>query len=133
MDNVEVKPTFRKPAAPFTTSTLQQEASRKLGYSVSRTMILAQGLYEAGLISYMRTDSTNLSQLAMDTAKAAIVSSYGAEFSNPKNFTTKKANAQEAHEAIRPTYFDRQTAGSNESEGAFIPIDLETCNCLSNE
>jgi len=116
VDNVEVKPTFRKPAAPFTTSTLQQEASRKLGYSVSRTMILAQGLYEAGLISYMRTDSTNLSQLAMDTAKAAIVSSYGAEFSNPKNFTTKKANAQEAHEAIRPTYFDRQTAGSNESE-----------------
>ena len=108
VDNVEVKPTFRKPAAPFTTSTLQQEASRKLGYSVSRTMILAQGLYEAGLISYMRTDSTNLSQLAMDTAKAAIVSSYGAEFSNPKNFTTKKANAQEAHEAIRPTYFDRQ-------------------------
>lgn len=116
VENIEVKPTYRKPAAPFTTSTLQQEASRKLGYSVSRTMILAQGLYEAGLITYMRTDSTNLSQTAMSTAKEAIVNSYGAKFSNPKNYTTKNASAQEAHEAIRPTYFDKQSAGSNDSE-----------------
>jgi len=116
VENIEVKPTFRKPAAPFITSTLQQEASRKLGYSVSRTMILAQGLYEAGLITYMRTDSTNLSQLAMDSAKKEVINSYGADYSNPKNYTTNKANAQEAHEAIRPTYFDRHTAGSNDGE-----------------
>lgn len=116
VEKIEVKPTYRKPSAPFTTSTLQQEASRKLGYSVSRTMILAQGLYEAGLISYMRTDSTNLSQTAMDTAKKEVTSAYGAEFSNPKNYSTKNANAQEAHEAIRPTYFDRHTGGANDSE-----------------
>lgn len=113
---VEVKPSFRKPSAPFTTSTLQQEASRKLGYSVSRTMILAQGLYEAGLITYMRTDSTNLSETAINGAKEEITSSYGVKYSNPKNFTTKKAGAQEAHEAIRPTNFGTKSGGKNDSE-----------------
>jgi DNA topoisomerase-1 len=116
VEKIDIKPSFRKPSAPFTTSTLQQEASRKLGYSVSRTMILAQGLYEAGLITYMRTDSTNLSQTAIDGAKDAIISSYGPSYSNPKNFTTKKAGAQEAHEAIRPTNFKTSAAGANDSE-----------------
>ena len=113
---IEVKPSFRKPSAPFTTSTLQQEASRKLGYSVSRTMILAQGLYEAGHITYMRTDSTNLSQLALDSAKTEIINSFGEEYSNTRNYVTKKSGAQEAHEAIRPTNFSTNLAGANESE-----------------
>lgn len=102
--DVQVKPTRRTPAAPFTTSTLQQEASRKLGYSVSRTMQLAQRLYENGNITYMRTDSVNLSQTAMDDSKAAIVKSYGEKFSKPRQYKTKSSSAQEAHEAIRPTY-----------------------------
>ena len=98
------KPTKRKPAAPFTTSTLQQEASRKLGFSVSRTMRVAQGLYESGLITYMRTDSTNLSDLALKQAKQVITDEYGDKYSNPKQYTGKKSKgAQEAHEAIRPS------------------------------
>lgn len=116
VNSVEVKPSIRKPAAPFTTSTLQQEASRKLGYSVSQTMTLAQRLYEAGHITYMRTDSVNLSDLALMAAKNEIVSAYGPEFSTTRKYTTKSAGAQEAHEAIRPTYFENHTAGDDEQQ-----------------
>ncbi len=116
VSDVEVKPAFRNPSAPFTTSTLQQEASRKLGFSVSRTMTLAQRLYENGHISYMRTDSTNLSQTAIDSAKGAIEQNYGAKYSSPKNYSTKNANAQEAHEAIRPTNFLVTRAGDDASQ-----------------
>ncbi|MGV6827768.1 MAG: type I DNA topoisomerase [Flavobacteriales bacterium] len=97
------KPAKKSPAAPFTTSTLQQEASRKLYFSVSKTMTIAQRLYEAGLITYMRTDSVNLSNDAKNAAKDEIIRSYGKEFSNPKDFKGKSKGAQEAHEAIRPT------------------------------
>jgi DNA topoisomerase-1 len=102
--DVQVKPTRRSPAPPFITSTLQQEASRKLGYSVSRTMLLAQKLYESGQITYMRTDSVNLSQTAMDDIKDAITSSFGDRYHKGRQFKNKNASAQEAHEAIRPTY-----------------------------
>ncbi len=101
--NLEVKPGKKSPSAPFTTSTLQQEASRKLGYSVSQTMVIAQKLYESGKISYMRTDSVNLSQDALDMAKQVITSNYGAQYLNIRQYKTKQASAQEAHEAIRPT------------------------------
>ena len=97
------KPAKKSPAAPFTTSTLQQEASRKLGYPVGKTMQVAQRLYEAGLITYMRTDSVNLSDDARTAAQEEITASYGAEYSNPRVFKTKNKGAQEAHEAIRPT------------------------------
>jgi len=100
---LETKPVKKSPAAPFTTSTLQQEAARKLYFPVGITMQVAQRLYEAGHITYMRTDSVNLSQEAMNAAKAEITRSYGAEFSKPRNFATKSKGAQEAHEAIRPT------------------------------
>lgn len=103
VEELEKKPARKKPAAPFTTSTLQQEASRKLGYTVSRTMNLAQRLYEAGLITYMRTDSVNLSPEAIAQAKEAITGQYGERYSHPRNFTSKTKGAQEAHEAIRPT------------------------------
>jgi len=116
VNSVDVKPGTRKPAAPFTTSTLQQESSRKLGYSVSQTMTLAQRLYEAGHITYMRTDSVNLSELAIETSKAEIISAYGKEYSHPRKFTTKSAGAQEAHEAIRPTYFENHTAGDDDQQ-----------------
>ncbi|MGE5944240.1 MAG: type I DNA topoisomerase, partial [Flavobacteriales bacterium] len=102
---LEKKPAKKAPAAPFTTSTLQQEASRKLYFSVSKTMTMAQRLYEAGLITYMRTDSVNLSDEARNGAKAEIESAYGAKFSKPRNYTGKSKGAQEAHEAIRPTDF----------------------------
>ncbi len=104
--SLEVKPGKRSPAAPFTTSTLQQEASRKLGFSVARTMQVAQKLYESGKITYMRTDSVNLSDTALDAAKKEITSAYGNEYHTLRKFKTKSAGAQEAHEAIRPTYFD---------------------------
>jgi DNA topoisomerase-1 len=116
VDNIEVKPAYRNPAPPFTTSTLQQEASRKLGYDVSRTMQIAQKLYENGFISYMRTDSVNLSQTAIEGAKNEILNEYGSPFSNPRNFSTKSDNAQEAHEAIRPTYFNNHSAGTTPQE-----------------
>lgn len=103
--DVQTKPAKKTPAAPFTTSTLQQEASLKLGYSVSRTMQVAQRLYEAGRITYMRTDSVNLSETAMNGAEAEIRSAYGQQYSKPTKYATKSANAQEAHEAIRPTDF----------------------------
>lgn len=112
--NLETKPAKKSPSAPFTTSTLQQEASRKLGYSLSRTMKLAQDLYEGGHITYMRTDSVNLSELAIGAAREEVLSSFGADYSNPKNFTTKVASAQEAHEAIRPTDFSRRAAGESD-------------------
>ncbi len=103
--DVQTKPATKTPSAPFTTSTLQQEASLKLGFSVSRTMGVAQKLYEAGKITYMRTDSVNFSQAALDASKSEITSSFGAQYSNPTRYKTKSANAQEAHEAIRPTDF----------------------------
>jgi DNA topoisomerase-1 len=101
--NLEVKPGKRSPAAPFTTSTLQQEAARKLGYSVSQTMVLAQKLYESGKITYMRTDSVNLSNDALDMAQRVITQNYGPEYYERRQYKTKQASAQEAHEAIRPT------------------------------
>lgn len=113
---LEVKPGKKSPAAPFTTSTLQQEASRKLGFSVSQTMVLAQRLYESGKITYMRTDSVNLSQLALDAAKETIGSMYGQQYSHTRQYRTKSANAQEAHEAIRPTYMERQTVDGDSGE-----------------
>jgi len=106
---IETKPAKKSPAAPFTTSTLQQEAARKLGLPVGVTMMLAQRLYEAGLITYMRTDSVNLSKEAMSAAEAEIVKSYGKEFSKPRNYATKSKGAQEAHEAIRPTDMSKHT------------------------
>jgi len=105
VENLEKKPTKKTPAAPFTTSTLQQEASRKLYFSVAQTMSVAQKLYEAGKITYMRTDSVNLSDDAMSSAKNAIVNSFGKQYHKSRKFTTKNENAQEAHEAIRPTDF----------------------------
>ena len=104
VSNIEKKEGVRLPAAPFTTSTLQQEAGRKLRFSVSQTMRVAQTLYERGLITYMRTDSTNLSKLALATAKDFICNNFGAEYSKPRQFKTHSKGAQEAHEAIRPTY-----------------------------
>ncbi|MCB0381951.1 MAG: type I DNA topoisomerase [Psychroserpens sp.] len=109
VSDLEKKPAKKSPAAPFTTSTLQQEASRKLGFSVSRTMQNAQRLYEAGLITYMRTDSVNLSDEARKGAQAEIESAYGSQFSKPRNYKGKAKGAQEAHEAIRPTDFTRHT------------------------
>jgi DNA topoisomerase-1 len=106
LQSLETKPAKRSPAAPFTTSTLQQEASRKLSFSVKQTMSVAQRLYEQGHITYMRTDSVNLSQTAIDAAKVAITKQHGANYSQTRQFTTKNSSAQEAHEAIRPTRFD---------------------------
>ncbi|MBX7051515.1 MAG: type I DNA topoisomerase [Flavobacteriales bacterium] len=103
ISNIETKPAKRTPAAPFTTSTLQQEASRKLGFSVSRTMVVAQRLYESGKITYMRTDSVNLSDFALDAAKNEITRSFGERYSKTRQYTSKSKGAQEAHEAIRPT------------------------------
>ena len=102
--SLDKKPAKKSPAAPFTTSTLQQDASRKLGFTVGQTMSVAQKLYEAGKITYMRTDSTSLSEDAMKAAKEQITTAYGSEFSNPRKYTKKSKGAQEAHEAIRPTY-----------------------------
>ena len=109
VSDLQKKPAKKSPAAPFTTSTLQQEASRKLGFPVAKTMLMAQRLYEAGLITYMRTDSVNLSSEAINAAAAEIESSYGKEYSNPRNFSTKAKGAQEAHEAIRPTNMAQHT------------------------
>ena len=109
VSDLEKKPAKKSPAPPFTTSTLQQEASRKLGFSVSRTMANAQRLYESGLITYMRTDSVNLSNEARQAAENEIVKSFGSNYSKPRNFKGKSKGAQEAHEAIRPTDFSRQS------------------------
>ena len=109
VENVSKKPMKRSPAPPFTTSTLQQEAARKLGFTVSQTMMVAQHLYENGHITYMRTDSVNLSGLAITTSKNEIVNLYGEEYSRVRKFHTSSKGAQEAHEAIRPTYMDKPT------------------------
>ena len=122
VDNIEVKPSQRKPAAPFTTSTLQQEASRKLGYPVAKTMLLAQKLYEAGHITYMRTDSVNLSKLAIAAAATEIKRNYGDKYSHPRVYTTKSASAQEAHEAIRPTYFENSNPSSDAQENKLYDL-----------
>lgn len=107
ISSIEKKEVSRTPAPPFTTSLLQQEASRKFGFSVSQTMSIAQHLYESGLITYMRTDSTNLSKLALGAAKGCIEELYGAQYSKTRQYKTKAKGAQEAHEAIRPTYLNR--------------------------
>lgn len=120
--DLETKPTKKSPTGPFTTSTLQQEAARKLYFPVGVTMQLAQRLYEAGLITYMRTDSVNLSKEAMDAAKAEIVKSYGAEFSHPRNFVNKSKGAQEAHEAIRPTDMSRHTVNIDKDQARLYDL-----------
>ena len=109
--NIDVKPAQRSASAPFTTSTLQQEASNRLGYGVTTTMRVAQRLYEEGYITYMRTDSVNLSQEAINAAKSQILKEFGEEYSQPRNYVTKSASAQEAHEAIRPTDFRVKSIG----------------------
>ena len=116
IDNLEKKPGQKKPAAPFTTSTLQQEASLKLGFSVAQTMTLAQRLYESGKITYMRTDSVNLSETALENAAKEITSAYGAEYSETRQYTTKSSSAQEAHEAIRPTEFSEKSEGGDRNQ-----------------
>lgn len=116
IQKIEVRPQKRRPAAPFTTSTLQQEASRKLGFSVQRTMNVAQRLYEAGHITYMRTDSTNLSELAIAGIAEAVEKNYGAKYVQVRRFKSKSANAQEAHEAIRPTYIQVQNVSGQREE-----------------
>ena len=120
--DLETKPTKKSPTGPFTTSTLQQEAARKLYLPVGITMQLAQRLYEAGLITYMRTDSVNLSKEAMDAAQAEIVKSYGAEFSHPRNFVNKSKGAQEAHEAIRPTDMSRHTVNIDRDQARLYDL-----------
>ena len=115
VDEVTVKPTKRTPASPFTTSTLQQEASRKLGYGVTKTMLLAQKLYESGKITYMRTDSINLSDTAMGDIKKEVESSYGDKYYQPRKYKNKNESAQEAHEAIRPTYMNNKTVADEET------------------
>jgi len=114
VSDVTVRPAKRGPAAPFTTSTLQQEASRKLGYGVSKTMLLAQRLYESGKITYMRTDSINLSETAMQDVEKEIKSSYGNNYYQPRKFKNKNDSVQEAHEAIRPTYMENHTVEDEE-------------------
>lgn len=116
IEGLETKPTKKSPAPPFTTSTLQQEAGRKLGFSVLQTMTVAQKLYEAGKITYMRTDSVNLSNEAIGAAKQEIISVYGEEYSQVRKFTTKSKGAQEAHEAIRPTYMNAHSISGDPSQ-----------------
>ena len=124
------KPTKRTPAPPFTTSTLQQEAARKLHFSVSRTMRLAQALYEAGHITYMRTDSVNLSSLAINTAREAILQSFGEEYHKARQYHTSTKGAQEAHEAIRPTYITTEVAGATaEQKRLYDLIRKRTLAC----
>ncbi|MEI8110813.1 MAG: type I DNA topoisomerase [Chitinophagia bacterium] len=113
--DIQVKPSKRSPAAPFTTSTLQQEASRKLGYGVSKTMLLAQKLYESGKITYMRTDSIQLSDTAMADIRKEVTGYYGEEYYQPRRFKNKNESAQEAHEAIRPTYMSNHTVADDET------------------
>lgn len=114
--DIQVKPGKKSPAAPFTTSTLQQEASRKLGYSVSKTMLLAQKLYESGKITYMRTDSVNLSDTALADIQNAIVTNYGQKYHQHRKFKNKNESAQEAHEAIRPTYMENASVDDSDTK-----------------
>ena len=122
VSDLETKPTKKSPTAPFTTSTLQQEAARKLYLPVGITMQLAQRLYEAGLITYMRTDSVNLSKEAIDAAQAEIISSYGKEFSKPRTFTNKSKGAQEAHEAIRPTDMSKHSVNIDRDQARLYDL-----------
>jgi DNA topoisomerase-1 len=116
IESVVKKPMKRTPAPPFTTSTLQQEAARKLGFTVSQTMIIAQHLYEHGQITYMRTDSVNLSGLCINASKEEITKLYGAEYSKVRQYHTSAKGAQEAHEAIRPTYMENATIEGTSQE-----------------
>lgn len=116
INDIETKPAKKSPAAPFTTSTLQQEAARKLGFSVSQTMSVAQRLYESGKITYMRTDSVNLSSLAINTSRTEIENVYGKEYAKTRQFSTKSKGAQEAHEAIRPTYMNESKVSGSAQE-----------------
>ncbi|KAF0198232.1 MAG: DNA topoisomerase I [Bacteroidetes bacterium] len=116
ISDVETKPAKKSPAPPFTTSTLQQEASRKLGFSVAKTMLVAQQLYEEGKITYMRTDSVNLSKLALNMAKEEITKLYGNKYVKTRQYTTKSKGAQEAHEAIRPTYMNNPEIKGDDSQ-----------------
>ncbi|HKK75044.1 MAG TPA: type I DNA topoisomerase [Saprospiraceae bacterium] len=116
IEDIQVKPLKRRPTAPFTTSTLQQEASRKLGFAVKRTMSVAQKLYEAGMITYMRTDSVNLSETALKAIEDVVKKEYGDKYHKQRRYKGKSSNAQEAHEAIRPTYFERQSVSGHRDE-----------------
>lgn len=116
IEDITTRPVKKSPAAPFTTSTLQQEAARKLGFTVAQTMMVAQKLYESGKITYMRTDSVNLSDLAINTSKATITEIMGEEYVKTRHFSTKTKGAQEAHEAIRPTYMEQQTVEGSAQE-----------------
>ncbi len=116
VSSIETKPSTKKPAAPFTTSTLQQEASRKLSFSVSRTMGVAQRLYEAGRITYMRTDSTNLSDVALEAAEKEIAQTFGPEYTQKRTYASKSKGAQEAHEAIRPTDMSASSVDASREE-----------------
>ena len=122
ISDLQIKPSTKKPSAPFTTSTLQQEASRKLGYSVTRTMLLAQKLYEAGHITYMRTDSVNLSDFALETAEKVINKNYGEDYHQKRKYNNKTTNAQEAHEAIRPTDFNKNTVPTDYAENKLYEL-----------
>ncbi len=125
--DIVTRPAKKSPAAPFTTSTLQQEASRKLGFPVGLTMSVAQKLYESGHITYMRTDSTNLSDLALNAAKKKIITSYGDKYVKIRHYKTKVKGAQEAHEAIRPTYFDQEeVAGTSQEQRLYSLIYKRT-------
>lgn len=130
IDDITTRPVKKTPAPPFTTSTLQQEAARKLGYSVSQTMMIAQRLYESGLITYMRTDSVNLSDLALGTAKETILDVYGEKYYKFRQYHTKSKGAQEAHEAIRPTYISHaEINGSAQEKKLYELIRKRTIAC----
>ncbi len=129
VSDVQVKPGKKSPAAPFTTSTLQQEASRKLGYSVSKTMLIAQKLYENGHITYMRTDSVNLSETAQDNIRGAITNQYGDKYYQQRKFQNKNESAQEAHEAIRPTDMNTTSIGDTDTQRLYDLIWKRTMAC----
>jgi DNA topoisomerase-1 len=131
--DIQVKPAKKSPAAPFTTSTLQQEASRKLGYSVSKTMLLAQKLYENGHITYMRTDSVNLSDTAMEMIHKTVHEQYGEKYYQQRKYYTKNASAQEAHEAIRPTDMNVQRVGDNDTKRLYDLIWKRTMACQMSD
>ena len=130
IDDISTKPVKKSPAPPFTTSTLQQEAARKLGFSVSQTMMVAQRLYESGHITYMRTDSVNLSDLALGTSKEEIIRAYGEQYYRFRKYQTKSKGAQEAHEAIRPTYMNKpEIQGSAQEKRLYDLIYKRTIAC----
>lgn len=134
IEDITTRPVKKSPAAPFTTSTLQQEAARKLGFTVAQTMMVAQRLYENGLITYMRTDSVNLSSLCINAAKEEIVKLYGEDYSSPRNYHTHSKGAQEAHEAIRPTYMSNTTIeGTAQERRLYDLIWKRTAACQMAE